>query len=314
MPDNSSKPRFREIIEGVLGNVIGAIILAVLGIAGGITIGWFPTFIILLIVVGIFAVWYKFDPALQRLISQRLFKIRHAISGESVVLSRWNLIANETISDISKQNNLTRGFLAIEHRRNTNFRGKEYLELVVRYQISGARWLAVVDSNGNIVDMYGNVQAKISECNSCGSTILVLYWKLKDGTFKTEPQTTCRRCKNVMTFTYFSPEQDIDIASSVSVKDIKKPTAQVKNGTLSVTIEFTIENYGRQRDVCPKIQLVVALLDGGKFVESSMSVNLKKITLLPNISQPISYKWDFPISTIILADKPGGLKITTPEC
>jgi hypothetical protein len=267
---------------------------------------------ILLIVIGIFAVWYKFDPALQRLISQRLFKIQHAISGESVILSRWNLIANETIADIAKQNNLRREYLNVEHRRNMNFSGKEYLELVIKYQVDGARWLSVVDNNGNIVDLYGNVQALVNECNNCGSTVLVRYWKLKSGDVKTEPQTVCRRCKNIMTFSYFNAGQDIETA--ISVKDIKKPQIQIKDSVVSVTIEFTIQNYGRQKDICPKIQLLVALLDSGKFVERLMSVNLKKITLLPNSAQPISYRWDFPLSTIVLSDKPGGLKITTPEC
>lgn len=312
MPQSSSSPRFREIIEGALGNVIAAIILAVLGIAGGITIGWFPTFIILLIVVGVFTIWYKFDPSLQRLISQRLFKIRHAISGESVVLSRWNLIAHETISDIANQNNLMREFLNVEHRRNVNFKGKEYLELVIRYQISGTRWLAVVDNNGNVVDLYGNVEALVSECNNCGSTILVRYWKLRNGDIKTEPQTTCRRCKKVMIFSYFDPEQITE--TEPTVKDIKKPTVQVKDGAVAVTIQFTIQNYGRQKDVCPKIQLLVALLEGGKFVEKLMSANLKKIALSSNIAQRVSYRWDFPLSTIILADRPGGLKIMIPEC
>ena len=74
MSDNNPlKPRLREIAEGALGNIIGAIALAILGIAGGVTIGWLPTFFVILLLSGGLITWYKLDPSFQRLLHQRLF-------------------------------------------------------------------------------------------------------------------------------------------------------------------------------------------------------------------------------------------------
>jgi hypothetical protein len=74
--------RLREIVEGALGEIIGALVLAALGVISGVSIGWAPTLIVFGLVVAVLFVWYKSDPSLQRFVRRRIATIKWAISSE----------------------------------------------------------------------------------------------------------------------------------------------------------------------------------------------------------------------------------------
>jgi hypothetical protein len=57
--------RVCEVVEGALGEIIGALILAVLGVASGVTPGWTSTLIVFGLIVAVLFVWYKVDPSLR---------------------------------------------------------------------------------------------------------------------------------------------------------------------------------------------------------------------------------------------------------
>ena len=98
--------RLREVVEGALGEIIGALALAVLGLASGATIGWTPTLIVFGLIAVILFVWYKVDPSLQKFVRWRIATIQRAISSEMDVLPKWNIIANNALSDVARESNV----------------------------------------------------------------------------------------------------------------------------------------------------------------------------------------------------------------
>ncbi len=307
--NDSSKPRIREITEGALATIIATLILAFLGITGGvITIGWFPTFMLLILVGGGFYLWYRNDKSLQRLINQRFFKIKHAISSESVVLPRWNLIVEEVLPQIAKQSNLSRDFLQLQHRRNIYFRGREYLEMVLDYRNGYTKWLAVIDNNGNIINLHGGFTAVVGECDNCGASILVKYGQDKSGKLVSEQITTCRLCNNKMNLSVVDLAEQTNINSGVVLKN-KKISTFLKDGNVWAHIEFKVQNFGQSLKISPHLELKIASLQNGSYVESIEKIDLQPILIEGAGIKPISFDWPFPLSTIILGDKPNGLKI-----
>jgi hypothetical protein len=310
---DSNKPRIREITEGTLASIISALVLAFLGIGGVATIGWLPTFLLLVFLGGGFYFWYRNDTSLQRLVNQRLFKIRHAVTSESVVLPRWNLIVEEVLPQIFKHINLPRQYLQMEHRHTTTFNSREYLILVIKYQTDDTKWLAIIDKNGNVINLHGGYKAVVSECNKCSSPILVKYWLVTNQKPVSENQTTCELCKEKTHVTVITPDEKTDLNSGVVLKN-KKINTSLKDGFVRANIEFTVENFGPSAKICPHLELKVALLKNGKYVDSLEKVDLKPIPIDGMKKQSIQYSWSFPLGTIILSDKPNGFKVEIKTC
>lgn len=305
------KPRLREIIEGALGNVIGAVLLAVIGFtAGGVTIGWFPTFVIFIIVIGVFVLWYRFDPNLRSLIRQRIFKIKHAVSSQSVVMSRWNLITEETILLVARQNNLIRGHLQVEQSRIIKFLGQDHLELVLDY--NNKKWLVLASNNGTVVDLYGGFRALSGKCERCDSSILVKYGAGKNGKFAAESLTTCRRCKHRMTLSVVEFGQKSDF--NVKVKSINKHDIETRDGNVWVHIEFTIQNFSQTVMVRPHLELKIATLKNGGLIEQIARQDLSPIEIQSYSERIKTLDWKFPPSTLILTQKNGWLAINLFPC
>ena len=312
MNSNQHKPRFREIVEGALGNVIGAILLAILGFTtGGFTIGWFPTFIIFAIAIGIFSLWYRFDPNLQGLIRQRFWKIKHAVSSQNLVMSRWNLITEETIVHIARQNNLSRERLSIEQSRIVKFNGQDHLELVL-IDWNQNKWLSLTNNNGTVVDLYGGFKAASGICENCGAAIIVKYGVGKNGKYMSESLTTCRRCKNQMNLSVVALNQQADI--NVRVKTINKVNVQVRDGKVWVHIEFVIENSGQMTRVCPELELKIAALIKGSYAEKIARQKLSPIEVNSYSTKTKEFDWGFPLGTIILTKKTNYLTINLSSC
>ncbi|MFZ5904700.1 MAG: hypothetical protein ACOYZ8_14230 [Chloroflexota bacterium] len=312
MDKNQYKPRFREIVENALGNVIGAILLVILGItAGGITIGWMPTFIFATVTIGGLALWYRFDPNLRGLIRQRFFKIRHAVSGQSVIMSRWNLITEETIAHIIRQNHLAREYLRLEQSRIIKFNSLDHLELILNY-VGDKKWLSLTNSTGTVVDLYGGFKAVAGECTNCGAAILVRYGMGKTGKYVSEPSTICRRCKHQMTLSVISFEEPA--VSNISVKAINKVDVQPREGEVWVHIEFAIENTGETTRICPNMELKIATLKNGNYIDHIAHQRLSPIVVTGHSTMTKSFDWKFPFGTIILVQKPNYLVINLPPC
>lgn len=306
------KPRLREITEGALGNIIGAIAVTILGVAGGITIGWIPTFIVLLVLSGGLIVWYRLDPSFQRLFHQRLFKLRHAISAESVILSRWNLIAEEVVSTIARQNNLDRKYLQTERQKTLSINGQEYLELVLDYKLRDAKWLVLANNNGVMVDTYGGFRSVAGECDNCNASILVRYGQGKNGQVVAEPQTTCRRCKKSMTRRVINLDHNADV--DVKLQRINNVDTKFKGGKVCVYVEYTVRNYGSTAKVSPKVYLKTAKIKDGKHVQYIAQTKLKSFEI-PSFSEITrEFTWELSYETIVLTKEVDFIKIEFTPC
>lgn len=302
-----NKPRFREIIEGAAGNITATIILAILGITtGGVVIGWFPTFIIFTIVIGVFSLWYRFDPNLQGLIRQRFFKMRHAISGHSIVMSRWNLITEETINYVVRQNKLIRDKVTVEQSRIFKINSQDHLELVINY-VDNIKYLSLTNSVGTVLDTYGGFKAVAGECKNCNALILVRYVDGKDGKPLSELSTTCRRCRFEMSLSVVSFDQQMDFY--VKIKSIDKNIIEVKDGKLNLHIEFTMQNLGKTTQVRPHLELKISVKQGVKWVDRIAKKDLSPIEIQSNSQKTKSLDWIFPITTVILSQKEKWLSI-----
>jgi hypothetical protein len=312
MSNNQNKPRFREIVEGATGNVIGAIILAILGFAtGGLTIGWLPTLVVSGMVVGIFFLWYRYDPSLQGLIRQRFFKIKHAVTSQSVVMSRWNLITEETINHIVRQNKLIRDHVNIEQSRIIKFNNQDHLELVLSY-LSDIKYLSLTNSSGTIIDSYGGFKAISATCENCNAAIIVKYVKGKNGKPAAEPVTICRRCNTQMKLSVIDLSQQSEF--NIKIKSIDKHNIEIKDGHVCLYIEFTIQNLGQATQVRPHLELKIAVKEGVGHVERIAQKDLSPIEIQGYSQKVKSLEWIFPITTVILTQKDGWLLIKLNPC
>lgn len=312
MKNNQHKPRFREIVEGAAGNVIGAILLAILGVAtGGFTIGWFPTFLVSGALIGGFSLWYKFDPSLQGLIRQRFFKIKHAISSQSIVMARWNLITEETIGYIVRRNNLTRNLVSVEQSRISKINNQEHLELVLNYP-NGIKYLSLTDNNGAIIDTYGGFKSLSGECKKCNAIILVKYVEQPGGKSVAEPTTICRRCKHQMNLSVVDFGRQV--AFNVKIKSIDKHDIEIKDGKVYLHIEFTMQNFGQTTQVCPRLEIKVAVKEGVNHIEKTVQKDLLPIEIQGLSEKVKSVDVTFSITTVILTRKDEWLLIRLRQC
>lgn len=266
MADESShRIRLREVVEGALGEIIGALVSAAFGVIGGVTIGWAPTLIVFGLVVAILFVWYKSDPSLQRFVRRRIATIQRAISSEMDELPKWNIIANSTLSDVARENNVDKKYLSIIHRRLISRDNREYLELVLEW-LGGFKWYVLVDSTGNVVDQYGGWPAIMEECPRCGSPVLRRFNKDDKGKITyIDPDVRCRRCKQRIVLaddTKASPPKVLP-DTTVILKEVREPTVKITPDGVVVKIEFVIENKGRAGRICPYVEFQVVDLRKG---------------------------------------------------
>lgn len=306
---NQNKPRFREIIEGAAGNIIATALLTVLGFTtGGFVFGWLPTFIIFAIVIGVFSLWYKLDTNLQGLIRQRLFKIKHAVSGQSVVMSRWNLITEETINHIARRNNLTKKYISVEQSRvfRINNQNQDCLELVLNYT-NGVKYLSLTNSSGAIIDTYGGFKSLSSDCEKCHAIILVKYIDRIGGKSVAEPITVCRRCNHQMSLSVV----DFDNLEkfNVKIKSIDKHDIEIKNGKVCLHVAYTIQNSGKATRVRPHIELKIAHKDGNNHKERVAKKDLEIAQVQSHSQITKTFNWEFPVTTVIQTGKDGWLLI-----
>ena len=304
MSNSSSKPRIREILEGAIGNITGEIVLIVLGVAGGIggivTLSWIPIFAVLFIAT-LAGLWYKFDPSFQRLFHQRLFKIRHAVSGHSVISSKWNLIANEAVHDIAKQNNLSPQYRKTQ-QRIILINGERHLEILLDYQLGGLKWLILVDGNGHILDSHGGYAAISGKCDKCNSKVLIRYWDQGNGNYSAEPETTCRRCRNKMNWSVknMSQSQTMD----VRVISKQEPKTKSEKGKVYIEVLFTVKNFGQATQVSPELSYSVATQGTRGFVTRVERKKLKPIFIPAGKTKPIRFTNEFPSGTVINTKNP----------
>jgi len=257
--------RLREVVEGALGEIIGALVLAALGVVSGVTIGWIPTLIVLGLVAAVVFTWYKADPSLQRLVRRRIAAIRLAVSSEADVLPRWNIIAENALSEVARENNIIlKEYLSISHRRLVRRDNQEYLQMVLEW-LGGFKWYLLLDSTGNIVDQYGGWPAIIDECPRCHSPVLRRFSKDDKGKITyIEPDIRCRWCKQriVLEDEVVVPPRALP-ETIVVLKEVKEPVVKVTSNSVTVRIEFVIENKGRAGRVCPYIEFKVVDMQKG---------------------------------------------------
>jgi|YNPBryantNP2012_1023418.scaffolds.fasta_scaffold28975_1 DNA-directed RNA polymerase subunit RPC12/RpoP len=305
--------RLREVIEGALGEIIGTLVLAVLGIASGVTIGWTPTLIVFSLIAVILFVWYKVDPSLQRFVKLRIATIKRAISSETDVLPKWNIIANNALSDVARENNVDKHFLSISHRRLIRQDNQEYLEMVLEW-LGGFKWYLLLDSNGNVVDQYGGWPAIVEECPRCHSPTLRRFIQDDKGKVSyIEPYIRCRRCgqRIVLADKTEATSPKVLPDTNVILKEVREPIVKVTADGVTVKIEFVIENKGQAGKICPYVEFQV--LDLRKGVHSGPQKIRSKESWVVEVdalsTYTLSAEWTFPISIVPLVKPPHKVKV-----
>ncbi len=305
--------RVREVVEGALGEIIGALVLAVLGVASGVTLGWTLTLIVFGLIAAVLFVWYKVDPSLQEFVRRRIATIQRAISSEMDVLPKWNIIANNALSDVARESNVDKHYLSISHRRLIRRDNQEYLEMVLEW-LEGFKWYLLLDSTGNVVDQYGGWPAIIEECSRCHSPVLRRFSKDDKGKVSyIEPDIRCRRCgqRIVLASETEAASPKILPDTAVVLKEVREPTVKVTSDGVAVKIEFVIENKGRAGRICPYVEFQVVDLQKG--VNSGPQKIRSKESWVVEVSALSTYtlssEWTFPTSIVPLVKPPHKVKV-----
>jgi hypothetical protein len=300
-PSSNSKIRSREVAESALGQIIGGVVLAFIGLAGGVTLGWIPAIIIVIVAV---TIWYKIDPGLQRLVQRRATVFRQAMTSDLDTLPKWNVIANNALADVARENKLNRDYLQIAHRHILDEHGQQRLEMVLSY-FTEMKWYLLVDSAGNIIDQYGGWAADVLECPNCQSPTLVSYQKDSRGEIVNwKREVTCRRCENSFQVTRADTVQSDKVLAEtdVVVKEVKEAKVSVTSEGVFVDVEFLIENRGRAGKVCPYVE--ISIYFPLRRIEKKYQSDSSWVVEIGDLgTQQLTHRWPFTVSDVPLVPR-----------